>query len=459
MGHIELKRFDSKQWYISNFELFENSLNGSRKTPFHQIRKDAISKFSDLGFPTPRNEEWKYTNVAPILQHKFKPSSEPARLPKDILNDFTFDGLKEVLLVFINGHFSEELSKFNCNSNRLIIDSLSNALMNHSEIIETHLSRYASFENETFTALNTAFTHDGAFVYFPENTIIEESIHIINISNSRDSEFVSHPRNLIIVGKGSQLRIIETYDHLSENIYFNNVVTEMVIGVDALVDHIKIQEESKKSYHIANTQIHQDHGSVYFSVNIDLGGALVRNNMNVLLNANNCECNLYGFYFGGGTQHIDNHTFIDHAKPHCYSNELYKGILDEKARGVFNGKIMVRPDAQKTNALQSNKTLLLTNDASINAKPQLEIFADDVKCTHGATIGQLDEEALFYLRTRGIGEDMAGAMLRYAFARDVFSNIRIGQVRKKLDDIIIQRLQKIKGSNNQNGSVNRKSRN
>lgn len=443
MENVGLEKIDIKQWYVSNFELFENSLNGSKKPPFHEIRRDAISKFSDLGFPTSRNEDWKYTNVAPILAHKFKLVAKPVRLPKKVLNDFIFEGLEENLLVFVNGQFSEELSSFNLSSHGLIIDSLKNALQHCSDIIEKHLGRYAAFENESFTALNTAFTYDGAFVYVSEKSIIEEPIHIINLSDSRENEFVSHPRNLFVIGKESQVKIIESYHKFSKNTYFTNVVTEVVIEENAVIDHIKIQEESEKAYHVANTQVHQEMGSKYSSVNIDLGGALVRNNLNVLLNAENCECNLNGFYFGGGTQHIDNHTFIDHAKPHCCSNELYKGILDGKARGVFNGKIMVRPDAQKTNALQSNKTLLLTNEASVNAKPQLEIFADDVKCTHGATIGQLDEEALFYLRARGIGEDMASAMLRYAFAGDIFEKIKLGPVRKKLDTKIIKRLKKI----------------
>jgi Fe-S cluster assembly protein SufD len=221
------------------------------------------------------------------------------------------------------------------------------------------------------------------------------------------------------------------------------VVTEVLVGENAVVDHIKIQEESAASFHISNTQVQQERTSIYTSVNIDLGGALVRNNLNVLLNAENCESHLFGFYFGQGTQHVDNHTFTDHAKPNCFSNELYKGILGGKARGVFNGKIMVRPNAQKTNALQSNKTLLLSDEASINAKPQLEIFADDVKCTHGATIGELDEEAMFYLRSRGISEEMVAAMLRYAFAADVFENIKVEPIRKMLDRKMIDILKQV----------------
>jgi Fe-S cluster assembly protein SufD len=443
MENTELKKFDVKQWYLSNFELFENRLDGSSKIPFHNIRKTAISRFSELGFPSTRHEEWKYTNVAPILAHKFNLVTEPVKLPRNMLTAFLFDGLSENLLVFVNGHFSKELSRFEPKPKGLIFDSLRNALRHRSEIIEKHLGHYAIFENETFTALNTAFTYDGALLYIPHGTIVEKPFHIINLSVSEDSGFVCHPRNLFIVEEGSQVKIIESYHHLADKTYFNNVVTEIFVDETAIVDHIKIQEESVASFHIANTQVHQGRNSVYTSVNIDLGGALVRNNLNVLLNAENCEAHLSGFYFGTGNQHVDNHTFMDHAKPHCFSNELYKGILGGRATGVFNGKIMVRPGAQKTNALQSNKTLLLSNEASINAKPQLEIFADDVKCTHGATIGQLDEEAIFYLRTRGISEEMGAAMLRYAFAADVFENIGIEPVQEKLDRKIIEILKKV----------------
>ncbi|MFQ5822233.1 MAG: SufD family Fe-S cluster assembly protein, partial [Candidatus Heimdallarchaeota archaeon] len=345
-----MTKFDVKKWYVSNFERFENRLDGSSKIPFHKTRKTAISRFSELGFPTSRHEEWKYTNVAPILAHKFKLVTEPVKLPKIRMNEFLFDGLTGNQLVFVNGHFSEQLSSFKNKSNGLIFGSLRNALLQRSKITENHLGRYAAFENETFTALNTAFTYDGALLYVPEGTIVEEPIHFINLSVPSDEELVSHPRNLFVVEKGSEIKIIESYHRLSENTYFNNVVTEFFVGENAIVDHIKIQEESVASFHISNTQVLQERNSVYTSVNIDLGGALVRNNLNVLLNAENCEAHLFGFYFGGGTQHIDNHTFMDHVKPHCFSNELYKGILGGKARGVFNGKIMVRPNAQKTNA-------------------------------------------------------------------------------------------------------------
>ncbi len=432
-----MNQSDIKEWYIANFERFENSLNGRREIPFHKTRKAAIARFSELGFPTPRNEEWKYTNVSSLLAHKFKLTTESAKLEKKDIEEFIFPDTQKNLFVFVNGKYDAELSTVNFGDG-VIIESLGQAFANHTDLVEQHLGRYADFEKESFTALNTAFTHDGAFIYIPENKNISAPIHVIHISKVSDTA-ISSPRNLFVIGKNSQVKIVESYHAVDSGIYFTNSVTEIFVDENANVEHIKIQEESDQAFHIANTQIHQERSSVFLSVNIDIGGSFVRNNLNVLLNDENCEAHLFGFFMGFDTQHIDNHTFIDHAKPHCFSNELYKGILDDKARGVFNGKIIVRQDAQKTNALQSNKTLLLTNDASMNSKPQLEIFADDVKCTHGATIGQLDDDALFYLRARGIREELAGAMLRHAFISDVLHNIKIDSIREKMDAHIIDR--------------------
>jgi Fe-S cluster assembly protein SufD len=439
---LDKNKFDAKQWYLANFSLFETNLDGSRESAFHVVRKKAISAFAELGFPTPRNEEWKYTSVAPILEHKFKQATEPAKLTKKVLKNFVLKGVDRNLAVFVNGQYNHTLSEFAAIPKGVTVDGLKQILQNRPELVQKYLANFATFEKESFTALNTAFTHDGLCVFVPDGMIVEEPVVVLYLSNPRSDAVLAYPRNLILVGKGSQVRFVECYYSVSAGTYFNNAVSEIFLDGNAVVDHIKLQEENTESYHIANTQIHQEQRSSYTSVNIDLGGALVRNNLNVRLNAENCEALLYGFFMGNGTQHLDNHTFIDHAKPHCFSNELYKGILDDKARGVFNGKIMVRPDAQKTNALQSNKTLLLTNDAAIYAKPQLEIFADDVKCTHGATIGQLDDEALFYLRARGIGEDVAAAMLRYAFAIDVFEKIKIEPLREVLATKVFERLKK-----------------
>ncbi|MDZ7363415.1 MAG: Fe-S cluster assembly protein SufD [candidate division KSB1 bacterium] len=430
------ENFDIKNWYLSNFDFFESKLNGRGAIPFHETRRAAISRFAELGFPTPRHEEWKYTNVAPLLRHKFKLAQEPVHLTNAALAEFIFAGLPQNLLVLVNGRFAKELSHIESCVKGLVMGGLAQVLEHGDDLTGTYLGRYADYENETFIALNTAFADDGAFIRVPRNVVLDQPIHLLNISDAGKMSFVAHPRNLIIIGEGSQVQIIESYHALSNQAYFNNVVTEIVVEENALVDHVRIQNESRQAYHVAAREVHQAKGSVYSSISIDFGGALVRNNLNLRLKAENCEGNLFGFYMAAGQQLVDNHTLIDHAMPHCNSKEHYKGILDDKARGVFNGKVMVRPDAQKTNAYQSNQCLLLSNEAVINAKPQLEIFADDVKCSHGAAIGQLDEDAAFYLRSRGIGEKEANAMLQHAYASEVLDHIKIKPVREQLDKMV-----------------------
>lgn len=426
---------DIKNWYLSNFKTFESTLNGSGNTAFERVRKGAITSFSELGFPTTKNEDWKYTNVSPILKHKYNLADGTPSVSPDLIKQLTFEDVDTCVITQVNGQiipgFSDDFKQ-----DGVIVTDFQDAFKNHADLLNTYLGKYSKFKDESFIALNTAFVENGIFIFVPDNTTVEQTIHILHLS---DGAFVSHPRNLFVVGKHSSVKIIETFHALSEEEYFRNSVSEVVLAENAFVDHLKVQDESKKSYHISNVQIHQEASSNYSATCIDLGGKLVRNNINVVLNNENCETHLYGFFLGTGTQLIDNHTFVDHAMPHCFSNELYKGILDDKSTGVFNGKIIVRPDAQKTNALQSNKTLLLSDDASINAKPQLEIFADDVKCTHGATIGQLDDEALFYLRARGIDKEMANALLRHAFMSDVLENIKDESLRKQLDDLVIER--------------------
>lgn len=436
MEKVGNENLDIKNWYLSNFDFFESKLNGRGAIPFHETRRAAISRFSALGFPTPRNEEWKYTNVAPLLKHKFKLAHEPVHLPKAALTEFIFAGLPQNLLVFVNGRFAKELSHIESRVKGLVLESLANVLQRGDDLANKYLGRYANYENETFIALNTAFADDGAFIRVPRKVALAEPIHLLNISDASKMSFLAHPRNLIIVGEGSQVQIIESYHSLANQAYFNNIVTEMVLEENAIVDHVRIQNESRQAYHVAAREVYQEKGSVYSSISIDLGGALVRNNFNLRLQAENCEGNLFGFYMAAGQQLVDNHTLIEHAMPHCNSKEHYKGILDDKAHGVFNGKVMVRPDAQKTNAYQSNQCLLLSNEATINAKPQLEIFADDVKCSHGAAIGQLDEDAAFYLRSRGIGEAEANAMLQHAYASEVLDHIKNAPVRERLDKMV-----------------------
>jgi len=442
MNKAEFDKMDIVDWYVSNFKIFENNLNGNRDLPFHKIRQSAIAKFSELGFPNSKNEEWKYTSIKPLLKHDFRFEKTESRISRDQLSGFVFDGLEDNLIVLINGDFSPGLSTFQTDQKGVIVENLADAFANHSELINRHIAKYADYQNETFTALNTAFASDGVFIYVPAGVVVEKPVHLLNFTDSDHENYVSHPRNLLIVENDSQVHFVETHNHVGERTYFTNMVTEVVVGERAVVDNTVIQDESTNAYHIVNKEVHQRKNSTFTSVHVDLGGAIVRNNLNIRLKGEYCESHLFGFYLGRGTQHIDIHTVIDHIVPNCNSNELFKGILDDKARGVFNGKVYVRKDAQKTNAFQENKTLILTDDASMNAKPQLEIFADDVKCSHGATVGQLDEDAVFYLRSRGIDREKANAILQYAFAIDIFNQIKIESVKNWLDAILHERLKK-----------------
>lgn len=442
MSKVDFEKMDVVDWYVANFKLYEQNLDGNRDIPFHQIRRKAISKFSELGFPTYKHEEWKYTNIKPLLRHEFKFEKTPGRVTREDISDFMYKGLEDNLLVFVNGEFSQELSTFKAVQGGMIVENLNRAFKHHSQLIDRYIAQYADYQNETFTALNTAFASDGIFIYVPEGVAVEEPLHLLNISDSHHADAISNPRNLIIVGDDAQIKLVETHHHLGDHIYFTNMVTEMVVGERAVVDNVVIQDESSSAYHIVNKEVHQEMNSVYSSIHVDLGGFIVRNNLNIRLRGEHAESHLYGFFLGSGNQLIDNHTVIDHAVPNCESNELFKGILDDKARGVFNGKVYVRKDAQKTNAFQENKALILSDDATMNSKPQLEIFADDVKCSHGATVGQLDEEALFYLRTRGIPKEKANAILQYAFASDIFDQIKIEPVKNWLDSVLDKRLRK-----------------
>lgn len=432
-----------KSWYLSNFEAFENSLNGSAAVPFHDVRKAAIARFETLGFPGKRDEEWKYTPVSPILKHKFVVDAPTSSITAAEVERLSFNSLTDYRVVLVNGQFSPELSHFDPPEG-VVIGSLAEMLANKSALIDQFLSKVADFSAEPFTALNTAFTHDGVFIYIPDGVVLEAPIQMLYLSDARSGAFFASPRNLIVAGKSAEVKIVEKYAALNEDdVYFNNGVTEVLLHQNAKIEHVRVQDESLSAYHIKNLHVYQEKDSNFTLINIDMGGRLVRNNFNMKLDDVNCEGHLIGAYMATGRQHIDNHTAIDHAKPNCFSNEIYKGILGGKARGVFNGKIFVREDAQKTNAYQDNKALLLSDDAQINTKPQLEIFADDVKCSHGATVGQLDEEALFYLRSRGIPKDKANSMLHYAFVCEALDYVTIEEVRDALDELLLAHFSKL----------------
>src|SRR4030067_642758 len=333
-------------------------------------------------------------------------------IKKTYLSHFTdFEKMEHSLLVFINGIYSKALSKIKNLPKGVIAKSLAEAIKEDNPIVKQHIGKYADFKNHIFTSLSTAFVNDGAFVYVPDGKVIEDPIHILFLTIADDNKILVQPRNLFVAAKNSQSTFIEHYASLNDDIYFTNSVTEIVTEENAFVDHVKLQEESIKAFHIGRMDVHQERNSNFVSHFISFGSEISRNDFNCRFNDEGGECMLNGLYLIEGSQLFDAHTLIDHAKPHCNSHEHYKGILTDSSRGGFNGKVIGRKDAQKTNAFQENNNIILSNDALVNTKPQLEIFADDVKCSHGATIGQLDNDAMFYLKSRGIGEDEAKAIL------------------------------------------------
>lgn len=430
------KTVDIKDWYLSNFGEFEKRLNGGKESSIHQKRRDALSNFSKLDFPTTNDEEWKYTSIVPLLKHNFIPSYEKKNISKEFIKSLLFDEMEHSLIVFVNGRYSAEHTDLRSLPKGVIVGSFAEEIKKKNDVLLKHFGKYADYDNHIFTALSTAYTDDGAFIYVPAGKIVEEPIHIIFITDSGNEKILTQPRNLFIAEKNSQVTIIEHYFGNDGEIYFTNSVTEIVAEENALVDHIKLQEESKKAFHIARMEVDQERNSNFSSHLISTGAELTRNDFNAKFNDEGGECTLNGLYMIDGTQLFDAHTLMDHAKPHCNSHEHYKGILDDKSRGVFNGKIIVRQDAQKTNAFQENNSILLSDEALVNTKPQLEIFADDVKCSHGATIGQMDDDAKFYLKSRGIGEEACNGILLHAFASDVITSIKIESIRNYIEKII-----------------------
>ncbi|OGU28021.1 MAG: Fe-S cluster assembly protein SufD [Ignavibacteria bacterium GWA2_54_16] len=427
------------EWYKSRFDAFERSLNGDSKTALHELRREAIGRFQETGFPTNRNEEWKFTNVSPIAQIGFEPvlryAGEGVTLEQ--LAPLALPGAHR--LVFVNGFFSKPLSSTSALPEGIQCGSLASAVRSSHEGVGKYLGKLVKFDETPFVLLNTAFLLDGAFLFIPDNIVLEEPIQFLFLATG-DAPALITPRNLVVIGNRSQATIVESYGFTQSRQYLTNVVTEMYLGEGAVVEHDKLQHESTSAYHVAMMQVNLSGHSTLTSNSIALGGSIARNNITTILDGEGIECTLNGLSLGTGSQLIDNHTTIDHAKPHCESHQLYKAILDGSSRGVFNGKIFVRQDAQKTDAKQTNKTLLLSDDATMDTKPQLEIFADDVKCTHGATIGQLDAEQIFYLRSRGIDESKARDILTFAFASDVVRRVHHEALRDRLEILVHERL-------------------
>jgi Fe-S cluster assembly protein SufD len=338
--------------------------------------------------------------------------------------------------VFINGVFDEQLSSFEEIGAGVRVASLASAIESGDSAVERHLGKIASFDQAAFTALNTAFVSDGAFIELANDAVVEQPIHLLFISGG---ETVSHPRNLIVAGRHSRASVIESYVSLRDGEYFTNAVTEIALGEGAHLDHYKLQRESESAFHVGTVQVREKREARLHSFSFAVGGALARTNIYTSLDGDASTCTLNGLYLADGTQHIDNQTAIEHIAPNCPSHEVYKGVLDGRSHGVFNGKVYVHPEAQKTDGKQSNNNLLLSPSARVDTKPQLEIFADDVKCTHGATVGRLDEVAMFYLNSRGIGPETARMLLTYAFAADVLETIELEPLKKELERLVLAR--------------------
>jgi len=446
--------------YLSSFNQLEERLAARAPSWLHEIRRAAIESFAEKGFPTTRQEEWRNTNVAPIAAVPFERASEvrgeSAASLAERISQLPLGDLGCPKLVFINGRFSKQLSTLEALPKGAKAGSLAEALASDGKILKGHLTRYATdYREHAFVALNTAFLEDGVFLEIPKGVVLDKPIYLLYVSEASGLPTVSYPRNLIVAGRESQATIIEGYvgpdaaplfraagakSLTPEGVYFTNAVTEIAVGEGAVLEYHRIQQESETAFHFGRLQFHQERSSNVATHSIAIGGALVREEVKAVLDGEGAEATLDGLYVVTGRQHIDNQTTLDHAKPHCSSREVYRGVLDGESSAVFNGKIIVRKDAQKTDSKQSNKNLLLSEKAIIDTKPGLEIYADDVKCTHGATIGQIDPEAVFYLRSRGIGLQEARDLLTYAFANDVLERIKYEPLRERLREGLFARL-------------------
>lgn len=427
--------------HLQKFARFENETK--QPSWVFPLRKAGIARFAELGFPTINDEDWRFTNVSPIAKLPFQPVFETSRdgLTRDSLSNFTFSSLPGARLVFVNGHYVDDLSSPGQTQPGVKISSLAAALSTEPTLLEKHLARYAISQDNAFTSLNTAYFQDGAFIHVSAGKIVESPIHLLFISSGRETGATSSPRNLIIAEKAAQVTVLESYVSLGDAAYFTNAVTEIVGGEGAVIEHCKFQDESASAFHIAaiHAQLARDCNLAAHS--IATGARLSRNNIRTSLAGEGVNVVLNGLYSTKLDQLADHHMVVDHAQPHCKSHEYYNGILDGRSKGVFHGRILVRQIAQKTDAKQTNKNLLLSEDATVDTKPQLEIYADDVKCTHGATIGQLNDESIFYLRARGLGKETARRMLIHAFAGEIIERIRYTPLREEMDKLIWDRLE------------------
>jgi Fe-S cluster assembly protein SufD len=434
------------QNYEESFGGFEKSAASHGLSWLRKLRQTGFARFNEVGFPTARDEDWRFTNTSAIANTAFHLARNGHSLPsRRELEEFFVAGAT-CQLVFIDGRFAAGLSSTGKLPDGVTVGNLAGAIARDPEAIEKHLGRYLGLQRDSFGALNTAFLEDGAYVHVAKGVIAADPICILFVSTVHDSPTINHPRNLIVAEENSHATIVEDYVSLGDGSGFCNTVTELVAGDHSVISHYMLEREDTKTFNVSTLRIQQGRTADVASHSVLVGGALVRNNIHPVLAGEGGECLINGLFIGSGKQHLDNYMLVEHASPHCASRQFYNGILDGHSHGVFHGRIIVHKDAQKTDAKQTNRNLLLSDTAQIDTKPQLEIYADDVKCTHGATIGQMDETALFYLRSRGINEGSARRMLLVAFASECLDRMKEGPVRTHVEKLVHDNVLRLAGS-------------
>jgi len=425
--------------WLENFTEFEKQAAGQKLPWLKKLREDAFARFCEVGFPTTRDEDWRFTNVSAIARTQFRPAKTTRLAPGDT-TAWRVDNVAATL-VFVNGRFERELSKLDGLPKGVTVASLREQIETHPEELEKHLGRYAEMKRDPFVALNTAFLGDGAYVHVARGVVLEAPVYLLYLSTKEDTPTMTHPRNLIVAEDEAAVAVIEDYASVGgESVVFSNAVTELIAGESTVAQHYLIEREHLKAFNVSTLRIEQGRSANVASHSLLLGGGLVRNNVHPVLAGEGGECLINGLFWGTGRQHLDNYMHVEHAAPHCGSRQFYNGILDGQAHGVFHGRIVVHKIAQKTDAKQTNRNLLLSDDAQIDTKPQLEIYADDVKCTHGATIGQIEENALFYLQSRGISEAEARKLLLMAFAEECVDRMQSSVAREHIERLIAEHL-------------------
>jgi Fe-S cluster assembly protein SufD len=426
---------EERSIHVANFSRLGKQVDMTGNTWLDELRKRGMARFEEVGFPKRDEEEWRFTDVRPIAAIAFK-LAETIGMGREAAGRFSFGKEAMAELVFVNGQFSSELSKLERLPRGVKVSSLAQMLDSDPAVLERHLGKLAEIEANPFVALNTGFVRDGAVVHIGRGVAVEGPIHLLFIGAPAKEPLVSHPRVLVVAEENSAAQIVESYVGAGAGVYFTNAVAELVLGDHARIDHCKLQQEGPDAFHVATMQATLGRSAVLISQAATIGGKLTRNDLNVSMDGEGADATLNGLVIARGEMHVDNHTLLKHEKPKCLSHELYKHVLNDKATAVFKGQIFVQKDAQKTDSKQTSKALLLSDEAVMNSMPALEIYADDVKCTHGSTIGPVDEEMVFYLRSRGVSLESARHLLTYAFAADITRRIKVAPVRRRLEDFM-----------------------